>query len=285
MYIGLDIGGTKILAARCDTKSCITKKVRSDTPADLEKGMNLLHEMIGQLCGNDRPDAIAAAIGAPLDHEKGIVSPLHQPQWRNVPLKKIMEDRYSCRFDVDVDTNVAAVAEYELSEKYGTLLYVTVSTGIGAGLIVEGKVYRGSCFAHPEPGHQSIKYVLDDSVKSPIECTCGAKDCLEALVSGRALEKIYNKQPQNLSDEEWTQAAYNLGQGLRNMAVFYTPDVIVLGGSVALKGPLWWTEKAAQTMTENLKIVKPPAVKLTELEDDGPLKGALLIAENGLDKY
>ena len=104
------------------------------------------------------------------------MSPLHQPQWRDVPLKALMAERWQCPFHVDVDTNVAALGEYHFGPRQvPRLLYLTLSTGMGGGFLVDGHIYRGAGGAHPEIGHQAVPYRLDRPVPT---CECGAPDCL-----------------------------------------------------------------------------------------------------------
>ena len=87
VYIGLDIGGTKLMVAAADASGTILRRSREATPLDLDAGLELLNRMIAEVAAGDEIAAIGAAIGGPLDAERGIVSPLHQPQWRAVPLK------------------------------------------------------------------------------------------------------------------------------------------------------------------------------------------------------
>jgi predicted NBD/HSP70 family sugar kinase len=220
---------------------------------------------------------MGAAIGGPLDWEQGIVSPLHQPTWRNIPLKEIMEARWNCPFQVDVDTNVAAIGEY----RWGALsaerfLYLTLSTGMGGGFLIDGKIYRGQGGAHPEAAHQSINFCCSNP--SAVQCECGAPDCLEALVSGNGIRRIYGKPAERLNSEEWEEVAYNLGQGLRNMAVLYAPDVIRIGGGVAVGGGERFISVAREVMEQHLRLVPAPQVELSRLGYDTALRGAIAMA-------
>lgn len=143
--IGLDIGGTKFMAAAANSDGDILRRARRDTPQELDAGLSLLHEMIGEVGAGEEILAIGASVGDPLDQARGIVSPLHQPAWREVPLKQIFEDGYNCRFTVEVDTDAAALAELRFGGEGATrLLYVTLSTGCGAGFLVDGEIYRGN---------------------------------------------------------------------------------------------------------------------------------------------
>ena len=278
VLIGLDIGGTKIMVAAADSDGNMLRRTRTATSASLAEDLENINSMIAEVASGQEVLGMGAAIGGPLDWETGIVSPLHQPDWRNVPLKAIMEARWGCPFQVDVDTNVAAIGEYRWGgDPAGRLLYITISTGMGGGFLVDGKIYRGQGGAHPEVGHQSIHFHCSNP--AAVQCECGAPDCLEALVSGNGIRRIYGKSAEALSREEWEEVAYNLGQGLRNMALFYAPDVIRIGGGVALGGGEDFIRTATEVMEEHLKLVPAPHVTLSHLGYDTALRGAIAMAK------
>jgi glucokinase len=132
VYVGLDIGGTKIMVASADREGNILRRARTITSTSLEEDLTDINSMIAEVAGNDEILGMGAAIGGPLDWERGIVSPLHQPAWRNIPLKTLMESRWGCPFQVDVDTNIAAVGEYRWGGVTATrFLYLTLITGLG----------------------------------------------------------------------------------------------------------------------------------------------------------
>jgi predicted NBD/HSP70 family sugar kinase len=277
VYIGLDIGGTKIMAASADDEGNILRRARADTSTGLEEDLTNLHRMIGEVSAGEAILGMGAAVGGPLDWEQGIVSPLHQPAWRNVPLKEIMEARWNCPLAVDVDTNVAALGEYRWGGPSAKrFLYLTLSTGMGGGFLIDGQIYRGQDGAHPEVAHQAIPFRCSNP--GAVKCECGAPDCLEALVSGNGIRRVYGKPAEQLSAEEWEEVAYNLGQGLRNMAALYAPDVIRIGGGVALGGGESLIRAAAGVMEEHLKLVPAPQVELSHLGYDTALRGAVALA-------
>jgi predicted NBD/HSP70 family sugar kinase len=114
-----------------------------------------------------------------------------------------------------------------------------------------------------------------------LQCECGLPDCLEALVSGNGIRRIYGKPAEALDASEWEEVAYNLGQGLRNLAVIYAPEIISLGGGVALGGGEAFVNQARRVMEEHLKLVPAPQVSLSSLGYDTPLMGAIAIAIDG----
>jgi glucokinase len=279
IYIGLDIGGTKLMVAAADGAGAILRRTRESTPQGLQAGLDLLHRMIAEVSAGEPIAAIGAAIGGPLDAERGIVSPLHQPEWRDVPLKALMEQRWGCPFYVDVDTNVAAMGEYAAGAACRRFLYITLSTGMGGGYLIDGEIYRGMREAHPEIGHQAINFSCEHPER--VICECGAPDCLEALISGNGIQRIYGKPAEQLDDREWAEVAYNLGQGLRNLAAIYLPDLIVLGGGVAIGGGERLIAAARRVMAERLHLVPAPEVRLSRLGYDTALRGAITIAGRG----
>jgi glucokinase len=283
IYIGLDIGGTKLMAAAADTNGQLLRRVRASTPLALDAGLARLEAMVAEVAEGQPIAAIGAAIGGPLDVLQGVVSPLHQPQWRDVPLKAIMERRWGCPFFVDVDTSVAALGEYALGgAPVARLLYLTLSTGMGGGFVVDGQIYRGAQAGHPEVGHQSINFRCAHPER--VACECGAPDCLEALVSGNAIRRIYGIPAEELPAEAWAEVAYNLGQGLRNLATIYLPDTIVLGGGVAIGGGEMLLEQARIVMVGHLRLVPAPALRLSRLGYDTALLGAVELARSGLSE-
>jgi predicted NBD/HSP70 family sugar kinase len=282
LYIGLDIGGTKLMVGAADVTGKLIRRTRASTPRALDEGVDLLHQMIEEVAAGEAIGGMGAAIGGPLDWKTGVVSPLHQPEWREVPLKTIMEARWHAPFFVDVDTNVAALGEYRaLEDPPPLLLYLTLSTGMGGGFVVNGNLYRGKEGAHPEVGHQGIPYRCRHPER--IHCDCGAPDCLEALISGNGIRRVYGKAAEDLDAAEWDEVAYNLGQGLRNLATIYLPDLIVLGGGVAGGGGAPLLARARRVMAERLRITPHPALKLSTLGYDTALLGAISIAMYGLE--
>lgn len=283
LYIGLDIGGTKFMVASADQEGNILHRARANNTSQLESDLERLDQLIGEVAQGEKIAGIGAAIGGPLDWKNGVVSPLHQPTWVDVPLKQIMQDRWQCPFFVDVDTNVAVLGEYYACARSAPkLLYITLSTGMGGGFLMGGKLYRGSNGTHPEIGHQSIPYRCTNP--SGIQCECGAPDCLEALISGNGIRRVYGKPAEELTPMEWDEVAYNFGQGLRNLTTILAPDIIRIGGGIAIGGGVQFIQSAATVMRNHLKLVPSPEIGLSCLGYDTALYGAIAIAIHGLEE-
>jgi glucokinase len=281
VMVALDIGGTKFMAAAAGPDGAVLKSLKAPTPRSLPEGLGLLRQMAFECAAGSRIRSIGAAIGGPLDWKEGIVSPLHQPDWKAVPLKAWMEREFGCPFHVDVDTNVAALGEWEARNRSPRrLLYLTISTGMGGGFIVDGSIFRGANGEHPEVAHQSVAW---KGSFEGVPCECGAQGCLEELVSGNGIRRLYGKAPPELLDEEWSEVGHNLGQGLRNLTTIYAPDMIAIGGGVAFGAGEKLLAPARAAAASNLKLIALPRVEPSILGYETALRGALVLAKEGLD--
>ena len=190
--IGLDIGGTKLAVVLADQKGTILHKIRRPTEAMrgpdaiIETLCEMAREVMG-LSGVSVDDiaGIGVSCGGPLDTATGIVySPPNLPNWDAIPLKSRLENALSCAVCVENDANAGALAEWMFGAGRGFehVVYMTMSTGIGAGLILDGTLYRGTSDTAGEVGHMTIL------PNGPV-CGCGKKGCLEALCSGPSIAR------------------------------------------------------------------------------------------------
>jgi glucokinase len=277
--VALDIGGTKFLAAAAGPDGAVFSTLRAPTPRSLPEGLGLLRRLARECAQGHEIQSIGAAIGGPLDWRSGVVSPLHQPEWRAVPLKTLMEREFGCPFHVDVDTNVAALGEWEARDRQPRrLLYLTLSTGMGGGFLVDGKLFRGAGGEHPEVAHQCVAW---KGAHERVLCECGAAGCLEELVSGNGIRRLYGKPAPELSDAEWAEVGHNLGQGLRNLSTIYAPDLIAIGGGVAFGAGEKLLAPARAAAASHLKLVALPRVEPSLLGYETALRGALVLAKEG----
>ncbi|RJP74286.1 MAG: ROK family protein [Candidatus Abyssobacteria bacterium SURF_17] len=270
--LALDIGGTKLAAALFD--SHLNLLARSRMPTHAHKGPDAVFERLIQLAetvsaraGIDlhRVRCIGVGCGGPLDTETGLIySPPNLPGWDAYPLKETLEARFSTPAFVDNDANAAAMAEHRFGagRNRKNIFYITVSTGIGAGLILDGKIYRGANYSAGEFGH----IVLEPN--GP-RCNCGGRGCLEALASGtaiakRAREEIKNaptsllaksfankthsltakdvvaaaRQGDTLSAQILREAAHYIGLGITSAIHLLNPEIVIIGGGLTRAGKL-----------------------------------------------
>jgi glucokinase len=296
MIGAVDIGGTKIAVGVVDDQGKVLG--RTQTPTDghnYAKGLKAIARMLRETSAQAGANVTGIGIGAtgpvdPIRGEFGDVDFL--PGWRSKNLVADLEQSFPVRAAMENDGDAAALAEagWGAGRSRKRLIYVTVGTGIGGGIILDGNLYRGVDGAHPEIGHQ----VLDASGPP---CSCGFRGCWESLAAGPAMvawldrhapagyldrQSITAKRICELAmegDELAGQAvdheAYYLGLGLANLISLFTPDAIVLSGSV-MKSATLFMERIHQVIRGGCRFV--PAEKtelmLASLGDDTNLIGA-----------
>jgi glucokinase len=288
MIIGIDLGGTKIKAALADEKGRIITDVNIPTEAWKGKAavIDNLKKAIKTLMHGSRAKSCCIGIGVPgpILYEKGIViEPPNLPGWKRVNLKKILEQEFKIPVFVDNDANCAALAEarFGAGKKARHFIYITISTGIGGGIIIDRKVYRGAIGAAGEFGHMII-----DS--RGYTCGCGNVGCLEALGSGTAIKKragmdaiaveLAARQGDKHAQKVIQETAHYLAIGIANLVNIFNPEMVILGGGVSkmrellLKPIRHEFKKYALTLpAKNVRIVR------ASLGDESGVLGAVAL--------
>lgn len=253
----IDIGGTKIAAGIVAQDGQILAS--ADIPTLPENGFRSAMERASDLLRrlsamtSAEIEGIGVACPGPLDPLSGILDEVGTlPGWRGGNIVESLGNEFKTSVAVENDADAAALAEAHWGSGKGSrrLIYITVSTGIGGGIIFDGQLYRGANGAHPELGHQ----IIDAS--GPL-CYCRAHGCWESLASGSAIASWVQEQaPLSVprSAEQIALAAeqgdplalrameregYYLGLGLANIITVFTPDTIVLGGGVMKSSDLF----------------------------------------------
>lgn len=262
----IDLGGTKILSLVLDERGAVrSEDLRptdaADGPDAVLKRMSDSLQAALQNAGGGTLRAAGLAVPGPVDTVRGVVAQApNLPGWRNVPVGKRLHELLGCPIVVENDANAAAWGEFTAGAGAGCrhMIFLTISTGIGAGLILDGRLYRGANGAAGELGHVPL---LPDG---PI-CGCHARGCLETLASGTAiardakeavadgeaplLERLAGGEPvtaalvneaaeqgERVAIDIIDRAARYLGSGLVAFVNIFNPDVIVLGGGTAKIG-------------------------------------------------
>lgn len=272
LILGVDLGGTKILTAVTDSQGKILSRDHSVTPARdgpeavLESILESAHRALEG--AEVAMSALACAgVGAPglIDPRQGMVftSP-HLPGWRDVPLRDMVEERLGRKAFLVNDANAAALGELHFGAARGArnFIYVTLSTGIGGGIVIDGELYSGTIGAAGEVGHMTI----DD--RGPL-CNCGNRGCWETLASGTALARearqrieegvatsileyargdaakvtaqaVHSaaRQGDGLAQELIARTGYYVGVGLANLINIFNPELIVIGGGLSNIGDI-----------------------------------------------
>ena len=272
MYILFDIGGTKMrLALSRDGKSFCDPTI-VDTPQKFEDGMALFRETFLALAGKERVLAMAGGIAGVFDKRKGMLSNApNLPDWVGKPLRD--ELGKVCGAEVFIENDSALVGLGEALALAGNeqdiVVYITVSTGVGGARIVGRKIDEAAIGF--EPGHQIID---PDNTLCP---ECEGND-LESYVSGRAVGKRYGMKPYEVKEEAlWKETLPKfLAYGLNDTIVHWSPDVVILGGSMIVGDPAISIEATEHYLKELMHIFPNlPPIKKAKLGAEGGLYGAL----------
>ncbi len=192
LIIGIDVGGTKVAGGLVTQKGRLVESQIVPTRADggFSKSYGQITHLIGRLVRAAGGAANVGGIGicapGPLNPKTGVVlNPPNLPGWSNVPLAKLLDQEFGLPAKVENDANAAGLAEvlFGAAAGYRDVFYVTVSTGVGTGIIINRRIYHGKNGVAGEGGHVSIDY------HSPYRCGCGTYGCIEALAAGPAMAR------------------------------------------------------------------------------------------------
>jgi glucokinase len=307
--VAVDLGGTRIRAALAQTDGKLLNIVRTSTEA--EKGPEVVIAKLEQAIREAAGEAWAEVSGigmiapGPLDPWEGVI--IHAPNlpgWHNVPLKAIFEESLQRPVRIGNDANLAALAEQQFGAGRGLkdLIYLTISTGIGSGIIIDNRLLLGTDGLGGEAGHM----VIDP--RGPL-CNCGTRGCLEAMASGtgiarRARERITQTEGQMmvqlagnveavtaevvgraaqagdpLAASLIQEAAELIGVAIISLMRLFNPQIFIIGGGVSKLGDFFFGP-IRQTVQANL--LRPywencPIVPVTLGDDVGLLGGVALI--------
>ena len=310
--VSVDLGGTHIRAALFPTfEPTPATQTKIETLAT--EGPDAVIERISktiesQIPDNTEKDQIRIGIGAPgpLDPATGVILEApNLPGWKNIPLVERMQARFGCPIALGNDANMAALAEWQFGAGEGTqhLIYLTISTGIGGGIIIDGRLLTGARGYAGEVGHVSI------SLNGPL-CGCGQHGHVEALAAGPAIarlaeEKLSAGQESSLREkyesegeiraEDVGPAAHQgdplaletldeigdiLGHHLANLAHTFNPEIFVLGGGVSQIGEPFFTpiREAMQKYVIHPSYLEGLRIVPAALGDDAGLVGAMILA-------
>jgi glucokinase len=303
-YVAVDIGGTKIRAALFPEMGMEPIKIKriktlGRKKTTLARLVTLIREVWPK---KEKVLALGVAVPGYLNPHTGIVySAPNIPDWKQLPLGQILQEKFQSTVMLGNDANLAAMGEWKYGAGQGAhnLLYLTISTGIGGGVIINNNLLSGAQGLAAELGHVTI---LPDG---PL-CSCGQRGHLEALSSGNAIAKfVRDRMAQGsrsslkskkhidaqdvslaahagdaLAQEAMDRAAGYLGMALANFVHIFNPEMIILGGGVLQSGPrfLEKTRVALGRYTIAKEYLDHVHITKAQLGDDSGLYGALALA-------
>lgn len=312
--IGVDVGGTSIRAARVGPGGQVFQRFESPSPAhDQELMVDALLQVVEEAAdaGTGRGDARAVGLGAAgyILQERGVIMEAPNIAWRDVPLRSIVSERTGLTVFLDNDANAAAAGEHLFGVARGVddFICLTLGTGIGGGIFIDGKVYRGHRGTAAELGHATV------DPAGPV-CGCGRRGCLEAMASGTALEReaarLAALDPDSMLNgtcggdlwrldgetvaraaeagdgaalEAFEYVSLWLGIGIASFIHIFDPELVVLGGGMSRSGHLL-LDSVRRTVAEHgiPCLVRDASVELSSLGGDAGVVGAAAMAWEGI---
>jgi predicted NBD/HSP70 family sugar kinase len=217
MYLGVDIGGTKTLVALLSDTGVIIESQKFATPKLYPVFLQQLSATVATL---STKEFTACGVGMPgrVNRDKGIAEAFGNLPWRDIPIQRDIMRIVHCPVVVDNDANLAGLSEAILLKKYDSVLYVTISTGIGTGIITHQQIDPE--FADSEGGQILLEHK-------------GKLTQWEEFASGRAIVKRFGKRADEITDNKiWKIITRDIAVGLFDLITFIQPDAVVLGGGV-----------------------------------------------------
>ncbi|AMJ40584.1 ROK family protein [Anaerotignum propionicum] len=318
-YLILDIGGTKTSGALFTEDGKIVDDYVHVAPSKTFLGEEAVYQNTKDVLLHiinhfslKKEEILGIGVGSPgpLDAEKGVI--IHAPLmgWHNFPIVERLEADFGMKVMLDNDGNLGALAEVRMGVAMGlkNVIYMTVSTGCGGGIVVNGEVYRGSSSGAGEVGHMSI-------MPEGLKCPCGSVGCFELYASGTAINhrlkedmkkgiqseafELAEFKTENLNGKVLNEAAelgdayalevyckegYYLGIGIANQFNFFNPDTIVLGGGVT-KAKKFFHEALMETLKERcIQPISDSSVRYSVMNDRVVLYGAYCLIKEYTDK-
>jgi len=311
--LAIDLGGTKIIAAIVSSQGQVMAREYYPTLAGegpqsvIDRILSAIDQLL-RVRNIDlfQLDSISIASAGAIDLDQGLVtSSPNLPGWYDIPLRDIVNRKYRVNTFLINDASAAALGEYNFGAGKGVnnLIYLTVSTGIGGGIIINGELYLGPSGSAGEIGHMTI------DINGP-RCSCGNIGCLETLASGTAvageairrigqgeessLTEMVEGKIENITAEKVgvaaqggdslaldviSEAATYLGVGMVNLVNIFNPEMIIVGGGVAQIGDLL-LDPVRQMVKERAFQLSAQAVRIVpaQLGDNAGLLGAAVFA-------
>jgi len=278
MYLLFDIGGTNTRIALSEDGKTFSNTIVYSTLQDFKGAIKEFKQKVRKFVKQEKIKAAAGGIAGTLDNEGNFL--LRSPNlklWIKQPLKKELEDILGVPVFLANDADLVGLGEavFGAGKGYKVVAYFTISTGVGGARIIKGKIDKG-VFSF-EPGWQ---YVYGQGLNS---CNRKMYDFLEYFVSGTALAKTYNRPAAAIVDETiWRRVAQVLAYGIHNSLMHWSPEVVVLGGSVMRSIRCEQIEFYLQEISHIYSSI--PVIKAAELDSHGGLYGALHFIKQNLKK-
>lgn len=265
MYMAVDIGATKVLLAVFTAAGEIVEQVKFPTGKKYEDLLKDLTSQISLLKHQDYKKAVVAVPGR-LDRTRGIAIAFGNRSWENLPIQNDMKSILKCPVVIENDSKLAALSEALLiKNEFKKVLYVTISTGISSGLIVNGIIDPD--LADSEGGQMWFEHN-------------GKPTQWEDFASGRAIVATYGKRASEITDPKiWKEISHNIAMGLIELISIIQPEVIVLGGGVGTHLAKYEKPLLAELKKYELPIVPIPPIRRAKHPEEAVIYGCYQVAK------
>jgi len=273
--LAIDIGGTKLEAALVDSTGAVLNRRRAPTAGlDAEALFDQLSELVAPFVSEGGLTVCGVGSGGPMSAGGEAVSPLNIPQWRNFPLRERLADLLKMPVAIDNDAKALALGEgwRGAAVGYRNFLAMVVSTGVGGGLVVDGRLLDGD---EGNAGH--VGHVIVDPEGPP--CACGSRGCLEAMASGPAIARQLGYPVEDAPAEVRRRTGQLVGRAVASVVNLLDLPLTVLAGSVALGFGDEFFDAAQEELSRHcgLDFTHGARIVPAGLGSDGPLVGAAAV--------
>jgi glucokinase len=277
--LALDVGATKVDAALVGAGGAIERRERlvvADAGEDLFASIG---KMVAALLEGSQPYVVGVGCAGPMSAEGDTVSPLNIPQWRDFPLRAKLAELVGAPVHVEGDARALALAEgrFGAARNVTSYLSMVVSTGIGGGIVLNGRLVDGTS---RNAGHVGHLHVVDGGRA----CACGSSGCLEAEASGSAIEATTGRPAREADEPTRRRSAQLVGRAVGTLSAVLDFTHCFVAGSVArgFGDAFFRTATASAREVARLAYCASVEVRPSALGEDGPLLGAALVGWRGV---
>ncbi len=275
--LALDIGATKVAAGLVDPSGSVL--VRDQLAiGDAHDLVERISTMVKGVAADRGASLLGVACAGPMRDHGELVSPLNIPAWRDVALRAELAERLGVEVHVDGDARALALAEgrYGAARGVSSYLSMVVSSGVGGGVVLDGRLLDGASGNAGHVGHLTV-------VPEGRDCACGSRGCLEAEASGFAIRAMTGRAPDQADHETRRRTARLVGRAVGTLAAVFDFTRCYIGGSVALGfgDEFFHDANAAAREVACLGYARDLEIHPTSLGPDGGLLGAALVAWRG----
>jgi glucokinase len=316
LTIGVDVGGTSVRAGVVDSDGTVLDVSRAATPNRVSALESAIAGLVDGLAGRHPVSAVGLALAGFVTPDRRVVRFAPHLPWRDAPVAETLAQRCALPVVIEHDANAAALAERRFGSAAGSgerarsTLFLALGTGIGAGLLVDGKIYRGAHGVAPELGH--LRMVPDGR-----PCPCGKRGCWERYCSGTALvatlvellaeepaasptlARLTEREARGITGRQvatvardgdplglraMAELAHWLGEGLALIADVYDPELVVIGGGLSGSAPLFLDEAREHyaRMVTGGRYRPLARIRIAQLGEAGGVIGAAQLAREHL---